>query len=91
MNDISIFIWTIIISVFDFFLVCIGLGYSDSLFRKFYERVRKRIYIFLINLIVFLLLLVERFCTQNISGNLELPKKVVCGNLLTLRFLGCRL
>lgn len=53
MNDVSIFIWTIIISVFDFFLVCIGFGYNDSSFGKFYERVRKCIYIFSTNLIVF--------------------------------------
>lgn len=53
MNDVSIFIWTIIISVCDFFLICIGLRYNNSSFGKFYERVRKCIYIFLTNLIVF--------------------------------------
>lgn len=53
MNDVSIFIWTIIISVCDFFLICVGLGYNDSSFGKFYEGVRTCIYIFLTNLIVF--------------------------------------
>lgn len=53
MNDVSILVWTIIISVFDFFLVCIAFGYNVSSFEKFYERVRKCIYIFLTNLIVF--------------------------------------
>lgn len=55
MNDVSIFIWNLIILFFDFVFGIFLFAYEDVDYEKFYERVRQCIYIFIGNLTVFVI------------------------------------
>lgn len=53
MNDVSIFVWNLIIGFFDFVLGFSIAYYNDLSFDKFYERVRSCTRLFFFNLILF--------------------------------------
>lgn len=61
MNDVSIFIWNFIILFFDFVFGIFLLAYGDMDYEKFYERARQYIYIFIGNLIVFIITIKRAF------------------------------
>lgn len=78
MNDVSIFVWNLIIVFFDFVLGFFIAYYSDLSFDKFYERVRSCTRLFFFNLILFAITIKRAFSytsyifyvtnSENISG-----------------------
>lgn len=78
MNDVSIFVWNLIIGFFDFVLGFSIAYYNDLSFDKFYERVRSCTRLFFFNLILFAITIKRAFSytsyifyvtnSENISG-----------------------
>lgn len=61
MNDVSIFVWNLIIGFFDFVFGIILAVYCDCSYNKFYERVRHCIYIFICTSILFVVTIKRAF------------------------------